>query len=257
MSYPESSGPSWISAHLHAAEAKKPAGATGVLPLVEKMPNNPQASKYGIVVLDPGHGTRDKNGKITGAGSAGKYNGTTVPEHEITLDYGMWLMAALRKKGVIVYSTRTYGKPWFDVDYAGHDQEANNKLRADFATSKQAALFVRIHFDGSEDSSASGFSVWYNDQSKYDQAGEIKRKSKLAAAAIEQRLKPAVSLADLGLKRFERPIYGFTYAKQASVLLELAFLSNPADTKYVMQEANLKAITEAAAQGIVDYLARK
>jgi N-acetylmuramoyl-L-alanine amidase len=229
-----------------------------------------------IVVLDPGHGTMDKNGHITGQGASGDVNASRakglglklraggsaeLPEELITLDYGMRLLAALRQRGVTCYSTRSYEpgdeRPWFKVDYAGHDQEANNKLRAQWAEKKGAVLFLRIHFDGSEDPAESGFSIWYNDQSIHDKDGSLKAASYACSDAVRARLSSAVSLSDLGLKRFERPIYGFKHATMPAVLLELGFLSNSKDTDYVAQPATADSYAEAIADGVVDYLETK
>jgi N-acetylmuramoyl-L-alanine amidase len=234
--------------------AKRIPGTTGRLPYVEPLPLNPRNGAIGVVVLDPGHGTMDSAGKITGQGASGHVDGREVPEELLTLDYGMHLLAELRRLGVEVHSTRTYGRPWFKVDYRGHDQEKNNRLRAEMATALDADLFLRIHFDGSTNASDSGFSIWYNDQSKADRDGSMERLSLAAATAIEQRLAAAMEIDSLGIRRFDRPIYGFVHATQPAVLLELAFLSNDSDTRYVLREETLQAVTKAAARGIVDYL---
>ena len=248
------SGKQAVAAEAIKGIMRKAEGTSGILPIVAEMPANPVRSKYPVVVLDPGHGTRDKDGKITGQGASGKFKGREVPEEGLTLDYGMWLQAELRRLGIPCHSTRTYDKPWFDVDYQGHDQEANNKLRAEFATALDAALFVRIHFDGSADSASSGFSVWYNDMSRHDSDGSIERGSIAAAEAVRARLAEAMAIKDLGLLRFERPIYGFVHAEQPSILLELAFLSSASDTAYVLKEETLRDVSLATALGIRDYL---
>jgi N-acetylmuramoyl-L-alanine amidase len=228
-------------------------GVTGLLPLAD-IP--PQPAGGPLVMLDPGHGTRDVNGKITGQGASGRYKGREVPEERLTLDYGMHILAALRRRGIRCESTRTYKKPWFDVKYKGHDQEENNRLRAQFATDRGAAVFVRIHFDGSTDKTKRGFSVWYNDQSKYDNDGSIARNSKRLAEDLRAALARALTIPNLGIKRFERPIYGFVHAQQDSVLLELAHLSNTEDTAYLLKPATLEVASEATAEGIADYLGR-
>lgn len=242
------------------------------------IPANPvgKALKYPgmVVVIDPGHGTMDKNSHITGQGASGTLNASQakglgvklraggsaeLPEELITLDYGMRLLAQLRSAGVEAYSVRSYEpgdeRPWFKVDYSGHDQEANNKLRAQWAEKHKAVLFLRIHFDGSENKKDSGFSIWYNDQSIYDKDGSLKKASYGCSDAIRKRLAAAVELEDLGLKRFERPIYGFKYASMPAVLLELGYLSNPADTAYVAKPASADLYAAAICRGVTDYLA--
>ncbi|MCC7476991.1 N-acetylmuramoyl-L-alanine amidase [bacterium] len=260
---------------LSAASPAVPEGAA--MPRVE-IPANPRAKalKYPglVVVIDPGHGTMDKDGRITGQGASGSLNASLakglglklraggsaeLPEELITLDYGMRIMARLREAGVETYSIRSYEpgdeRPWFKVDYKGHDQEANNKLRAQWAEKHKAVLFLRIHFDGSENKQDSGFSIWYNDQSIHDKDGALKKASYDCSESIRRRLASAVELKDLGLKRFERPIYGFKHASMPAVLLELGYLSNPDDTLYVSRPANADIYAEAISQGILDYFA--
>lgn len=262
---------------LSAAKADVPVGAA--MPRVP-VPANPtgKALKYQglVVVLDPGHGTMDKDGKITGQGASGRLSTKNtgglglkagadgkveLPEELITLDYGMRIMARLREAGVETYSIRSYEpgdeRPWFKVDYKGHDQEANNKLRAQWAEKHKAVLFLRIHFDGSENKQDSGFSIWYNDQSIHDKDGALKKASYDCSESIRRRLASAVELKDLGLKRFERPIYGFKHASMPAVLLELGYLSNPDDTLYVSRPANADIYAEAISQGILDYFAER
>lgn len=251
-----------------------PAGC--LLPRVD-IPANPsgKALRYPglVVVLDPGHGTMDVNGKITGQGASahlgsaaaerlglktGKGGTVEIPEERLTLDYGMRLLAELRSRGVSCYSTRSYEpgdeRTWFKVDYKGHDQEANNKLRAEWAEQHKAVLFLRIHFDGSENKSDSGYSIWYNDQSIHDKDGSLKAASMAASKAIDRELAKVVKIEDLGLKRFERPIYGFKHASMPAVLLELAYLSNPDDADYVAREDSAASYAEAIAAGVEDYL---
>jgi N-acetylmuramoyl-L-alanine amidase len=228
-------------------------GTSKLLPVITSMPANPK-SRLPVVVIDPGHGTRDVNGNITGQGASGQFNGREVAEEGLTLDYSMWLMAELRLLGVPCYATRTYDDPWFDVDYSGHDQQENNKRRAEFAAAHDAALFVRVHFDGSAEKSSSGFSIWYNDMSRHDKDGTIKKESMEAADAVRLRLAEVMQIPDLGLMRFERPIYGFVHASQPSILLELAFLSSETDTAYVLREDTLRSVSQATALGIRDYL---
>lgn len=246
-----------------AAKAPAPRAITGLIPQAA-IPANPKAGP--LVVIDPGHGSRDSAGRITGQGASAHLRRTgrsaplEIPEHELTLDYSMWLLRALRARGIRAVSLRTYDKPWLETPWKGHDVERNNKLRAEQADKLGAELIVRIHFDGSENKQTSGFTVYYNDQSIYDQAGKaggqgkLAGESKHAARLIEARLKAASKLTDLGVKRFNRPIYGFINAKQPAVLLELGYLSNPQDVDYLLAKGTAEAVTKAIAAGVADWL---
>ena len=111
-----------------------------------------------VIVIDPGHqakanleqepigpDARETKYKVTG-GTTGVVTGK--PEYVLTLEAANLLKAHLEKKGFQVILTRT-----------SHDVDISNRERAEIANRHGADLFVRLHADGSESSTTSGFSV--------------------------------------------------------------------------------------------------
>ena len=151
------------------------------------------------------------------------------------------------------------GKDWRKVSIGSAD--------SDGGSTAATGLFIRIHFDGSANKSDSGFAVYYNDQSDYDKDGSIARESKRFAQAVAAALANGTKSADgtvrhkqwlippngasNGVKRFDRPIYGFKYAKVPSILIEGGFLTNASDLAVIMKPENQKLLAEIVADAVV------
>ena len=104
-----------------------------------------------LICLDPGHGTLPAVGRQTepiGPGSAQlkiKDGGGTTGEAPVALAIALRTRALLQRDGYRVAMTRT------GPTYAGGNIE-----RARFCNVRHAALMLRIHADGSTDSSQHG-----------------------------------------------------------------------------------------------------
>lgn len=113
------------------------------------------------IALDPGHDARanldkepigpgSKTKKIKdGGGTYGRTTGT--PEHVVVLNVGLELRRLLRREGYCVSLTRTRSK----------GVSEGNVARARLANRKGAALFLRIHADGSTSSATHHSSTLY------------------------------------------------------------------------------------------------
>ncbi len=228
------------------------------------------------VVLDPGHFNLDLDGKVTKDGAHAVVEGREVWEGEMTISVSEFLRKELADRGLTVCATR-WLDPALDSDIAsshkywrinshGYDQELANIGRAEFANEsilgqdwrsaivdssiEGKGLFIRIHFDASESASTSGFSVWYNNQSDYDNDGVIAGASKKWAVAIEAEMKKRWLIKSLGIKRFDRPIYGFKHAKVPSILIECGFMTNKNDLAIIMKQENRKLLADIIADVI-------
>ncbi|MEP0813588.1 MAG: N-acetylmuramoyl-L-alanine amidase [bacterium] len=129
-------------------------------------------------------------------------------------------------------------------------------------------LFLRIHFDGSENAGDRGFNVYYNDQSDYDKDGRIAAESKRWAEKIAATLADGVrnpdgswrrhpwpippNGPDNGVRRFERPIYGFKHAAVPSVLIEGGFFTNPKDLAVIMDPSCRLLLARLLAEAIME-----
>lgn len=118
-----------------------------------------------VVVIDPGHQTHANSGQeaiapseygISGtkdkcsSGTSGVSTGRS--EYKVNLEIGLKLAAYLESLGCEVHMTRTEN----DVDLSNID-------RAEFALSYSPDVYIRLHCDGSDDSSARGIGVFVTD----------------------------------------------------------------------------------------------
>ena len=180
-----------------------------------------------VVVVDPGH---DRRANLVtepiGPGSAtrkikdgGGTHGvaTGIAEPDLTLDVSLRLRALLRRAGIRVVMTRarTTGA------------SMGNIARAQIANRAGAALFLRVHADGSASPAARGTHTlapalragWTDD---------VYRPSRRAAELVQAELVRALRFPDRGIQ--ERSDFtGFNWADVPAILVELGFMTNPVE----------------------------
>ena len=177
-----------------------------------------------LVCLDPGHGTIPAVGRQTepiGPGSGVrkiKDGGGAPGEAPVALAIALRTRALLQRDGYRVAMTRT------GPSYAG-----GNIARAQFCNVRHAALMIRIHADGSSDSSLHGVSTlvpaWHRGWTD-----DIYRPSLRAGRAIQRAVVTATGAANLGLAR-RGDLTGFNWANVPAVLVETGFMTNPAESR--------------------------
>lgn len=252
--------PGSASAFARAAASRRPLAESG-----QGSPSAPSASSLPLVVLDPGHGGRDP-GTIGTKGTQ---------EKRIVLAAALELRRVLEAGGRCrVAMTRTSDRfiPLAD--------------RVEFARRRDAALFVSLHADSAP--GARGASVYTLGESSDALAGELARRENLADRAGGLRLPsvpPEVQAILLSLMRAETragsarmaqlvvneledtvPLLPNTHRQARfvvlkapeipSVLVELGFLSHPADEAALRQPRHRAKLARALARAIHGWLAR-
>lgn len=204
--------------------------------------NAPDLSGY-VVVLDPGHqlhadsaqeplgpgmsGTKDKCSSGTSGVSTGR------PEYEVNLEIALKMRDYLESLGCTVYMTRTAN----NVDISNID-------RANFALSYSPDVYIRLHCDGSNDSSSRGIGVFVADSGKY--AGSLCKWGDLLGSC----------LSDATGSKYRGCNAGSTYsglnwaAEIPSFLLEMGFMSNAKDDELLSDPDYQQKICEGAAEFI-------
>lgn len=143
---------------ISAAVAVGDADFSGIIEEAERIEQESkektEAAEY-LIAIDPGHQERGNFGQETiGPGAsemktkvAGGTKGTStgVPEYQLTLDVSLKLRDILKDKGYRVLMIRET-----------NDVDITNSERAKMANEADADVFVRIHANGSESSSANG-----------------------------------------------------------------------------------------------------
>jgi len=186
-----------------------------------------------LVCLDPGHGTPPAIGRQAepiGPGSSVlkiKDGGGAPGESAVALAIAKKTRTLLIRRGYRVAMTRT--GPVFRYGNGG------NIARAQFCNRRHAALMLRIHADGSTNTSLHGFSTLYPAWHK-GWTDDIYARSLKAARLVQAATVRAPGAADLGLiKRTD--LTGFNWANVPAILVECGFMSNPSERRLLQSSA--------------------
>lgn len=194
-----------------------------------------------IIVLDPGHGGSD-----SGAVGIDK----TTYEKTLALNYALDMKKELETYGATVYMTRTTDLTCLGVWNMDTNQDL--KCRTDFAKTKNADIFISVHFNSAY--GATGTETYYNESSVLGTANPYPEKSKLLAESVHKHYRPAVNLPDRGVKNAN--YYVNRMAKMPSILLEIGFVSSYNDLGRVSDASVQKAVAKAVAKGVEEYFTK-
>ena len=177
-----------------------------------------------VIVLDPGHQahansdteqvapwSNDKKAKVS-AGTKGVATGR--PEYEVVLEIALKMRDYLESMGATVIMTRTT-----------NDVNISNIERAQIATSNNADVFIRLHCDDSDSSSARGIGVF------------VCSKGELADSQVTWGNWLGECMSDATGSNFRGTNASTTYSglnwatSVPSFLLEMGFMSNREDDK--------------------------
>jgi N-acetylmuramoyl-L-alanine amidase len=207
-----------------------------------------------VVVLDPGHDLRGNPAtepigpgssvrKIKdGGGTHGVRSG--LPESELNLRVALRLRTLLERAGLRVVMTRTRNR----------GASMGNIARARIANRAGAALFLRIHADGSTDRSVRG-SHTLHPALRRGWTDDIYATSKRAAGVVQGEIVRALGFPDRGLQ--ERSDFtGFNWADVPVILVELGFMTNPAEDRLLATTAYQRKAAVGLCRGALRYLGR-
>ena len=206
-----------------------------------------------LIAIDAGHqrrgnsdkepvgpGSSDLKAKVT-SGTSGVVSGWD--EYELNLVLALKLQEELEDRGYEVIMTRTT-----------HDVDLSNAQRAAVANDAGADAFVRIHADGSDDSSAHGaMTICQTSASPYNAA--LHDESYALSVAVLDAL-----VAETGCNR--RGVWetdtmsGINWCTVPVTIVEVGFMSNPAEDALLATEDYQDLVVRGIANGIDDYLQR-
>lgn len=230
----------------------------------DKKEKKPKKQQKPLIVIDPGHGGVDP----------GTHGSTGVYEKHLVLDYAKALKARLLKTGKYrVQLTRN------------DDTFIMLRERVVIARSSGASIFVSLHADSAPDA-ARGLSVYTLSEKSSDQQSEalaarenkadvlagldLSTESKdvadiLISLAQRETKNQSATLADLIVLALDGKVKmlenshrfaGFAVLKAPdvpSILVEIGFLSNPAEEKLLLSKAHRERIVNGLASGIDSY----
>ncbi|WP_409289458.1 N-acetylmuramoyl-L-alanine amidase [Peribacillus sp. SCS-37] len=174
--------------------------------------------KHKVIVIDPGHGGRDRG--TTGTG------GTF--EKDVTLWTALLVYDRLRAAGADVILTRTLDT-FIELD-----------ARVDISHLKNADAFISIHYDSADGSDSQGFTSFYNYGNQ-----------KTLAEELHSSLASLLPFPDRGIR--QENYHVIRENKQPAVLLELGYLSNPAEELAILDSSFQKQAASAIFDGLASY----
>jgi len=179
------------------------------------------------IAVDPGHGGSD-SGAIGASG---------VREKVINLIVAEKLIKLLHEAGATVVVTRN------------GDQKVINQQRVDLVNSSKADIMVSIHANAFNNSESNGTETFYHASAANAAA------SRLLALQLQRELIAALGLRNRGVK--ESSFFILKNVRIPAALVELAFISNPAEEKILLDPEAQERAAIALYQGIEAYFQQK
>jgi N-acetylmuramoyl-L-alanine amidase len=210
-----------------------------------------EAVSAALICLDPGHGTPPGIGRQRepiGPGSRVykiKDGGGASGEAAVVLAIAKKTRALLLGRGYRVALTRT--GPTFRYGTGG------NVARAQFCNRRHAALMLRIHADGSTDTSRHGLATLFPAYHR-GWTDDIYARSRRAARLVQHATVAATGAADNGLAG-RSDLTGFNWANVPAILVETGYLSNPTERRRLQSGSYQWKIARGFTAGVSRFVA--
>ncbi|WP_110953840.1 N-acetylmuramoyl-L-alanine amidase [Anaerosinus massiliensis] len=182
-----------------------------------------------IIAIDPGHGGSD----------SGAVGPDRSKEKDITFEIGLELKQMLEGAGAKVIMTRSAD---MDVAYANASAKEELQARADIANRANADVFVSIHLDAFVNAQVKGTSSYY-----YPKTNGDERLAKFVREGVISQL----GTVDRSTRTCN--FYVVKHTKMPATLVEVAFISNPEEGKFLQTAAGVKKAATGIFRGLDRY----
>ncbi|MEX3745352.1 N-acetylmuramoyl-L-alanine amidase [Lysinibacillus xylanilyticus] len=188
---------------------------------------NGNALKDRIIIIDPGHGGKD-HGTVNGS----------ISEKNITLKIGTLVKEKLEAEGAKVLMTRT------------GDTYPTLQDRVDFTNANYGEIFVSIHVNSAQNTSAQGTETYYAIST-----GDMHQEDVDLATFVNNQIVNNLKMKNRGVK--EQQYYVIRNMNIPSILVELGFLSNSEDRAKMTDDQYIELFSESIYKGILEYYSKQ
>ncbi len=205
-----------------------------------------------LVAIDPGHQAWDVDMTAkepnapdsdvmkakASTGTAGKYTG--IPEYELCLDVSLQLRDALQKAGYDVIMTRE-----------DNETAISNSERARLANDAGADIAIRIHANGSEDTSTNGALALITSQLNPNTSSFYSDSRELAEDVLGSYCE-STGMQNLGIQENDT-MTGLNWSKVPVMILEMGFMTNEQDDRNMADADYQNKMVTGIVNGIERY----